>query len=79
MLVTDALAPQVPRASSRQPGGPPEWASWPDEQLLDLRLCDLRVRIRGSSLAAQITQLYRELKERHIGFRPYFWLSDDWF
>ena len=27
----------------------PEWADWPDDRLLDLRLCDLRVTIEGSA------------------------------
>ncbi|MFQ5839968.1 MAG: putative zinc-binding metallopeptidase, partial [Candidatus Methylomirabilales bacterium] len=57
----------------------PEWARWPDEKLLDVRMCDLDVRIEGSLLEEQIQQLYHELKERGIRFRPYFWLSDDWF
>jgi hypothetical protein len=57
----------------------PEWASWPDEQILGLRMCDLKVRIEGSRLEERITQLYRELEDHNIGFRPYFWLSDDWF
>ena len=57
----------------------PEWVDWPDEKLLDMRLCDLRVRIKGSPLAKQIRQLYRELESHHILFRPHFWLSDEWF
>ena len=57
----------------------PEWASWPDEQILDLRMYDLKVRIVGSQLGERITQLYRELESRSVCFRPHFWLSDDWF
>ena len=57
----------------------PEWAGWSDEKLLDLRLCDLDLRIEGTSLEARIEQLYRELEYRRIQFRPFFWLSDDWF
>ncbi len=57
----------------------PEWAGWSDEKLLDLRLCDLDLRIEGTSLEARIEQLYRELEYRRIQFRPHFWLSDDWF
>lgn len=44
-----------------------------------MRLCDLRVRIEGSPLEAQITQLYAELEARRLLFRPYVWLSDEWF
>ncbi|WP_447978531.1 putative zinc-binding metallopeptidase [Candidatus Nitrospira bockiana] len=57
----------------------PEWADWPDERLLDLRLCDLHVTIAGSPLEDRITQLYRELDEHGLKFRPHFWLSDEWF
>ncbi len=57
----------------------PEWSSWPDEKLLDLRLCDLDLRIEGTALDAQIQELYRELEEHGLQFRPRFWLSNDWF
>ena len=57
----------------------PEWAVWPDEQLLDLRLCDLNLQIPGSTLEDRIAQLYRELEGRSLRFRPHFWLSDEWF
>jgi len=59
---------------------PSEWESWPDDKLLDLRLCDLGLRLRDSELVLRIRQLYRELAERGIvHFRPFFWLSDDWY
>ncbi len=56
-----------------------EWASWPDERLLDVRICDLDLHIEGSELEERIGQLAQELGERGLGFRPHFWLSDDWF
>ncbi|MER3424384.1 MAG: hypothetical protein C4293_15365, partial [Nitrospiraceae bacterium] len=46
---------------------------------LDLRLCDLDLRIEGSVLEERIAQLYQELDERSLRFRPHFWLSDEWF
>lgn len=59
---------------------PAEWETWSDEQILDLRLCDLGLRIRGSELVPRIRALYRELAARGVAhFRPYFWLSDDWY
>src|SRR6478672_9219203 len=58
---------------------PAEWASLTDEQLLDLRLCDLHLKLEGSPLEERIAQLYRELDERGLFFRPHFWLSDEWF
>jgi hypothetical protein len=57
----------------------PEWVSWSDEQLLDVRLCDLHLRIEGTMLAACIRRLHRELRDQGLLFRPHFWLSDDWY
>jgi hypothetical protein len=68
-----ALAGETERRES------PEWVDWPDERLLDLRFCDLDLRIEGSELEARIAELYRELDAQHLRFRPFFWLSDEWF
>ena len=57
----------------------PAWANWDDERLLDLRMCELNVRIEGSELEGRIDELYRELEGRGLVFRPHFWLSDEWF
>lgn len=58
----------------------PAWAAWPDEKILDLRLRDLGVKIQPrSELGRRIAQLERELAQRNIKFRPYFYLSDEWF
>ncbi len=57
-----------------------EWASWPDERLLDLRMCELGVTIEGSALEPRIQELDAELHARGLtSFRPHFWLSDEWF
>ena len=59
---------------------PDEWAAWPDEKLLDLRMCQLGVSIEGSVLETRISELYAELDARGLNsFRPHFWLSDEWF
>lgn len=50
-----------------------------DEQLLDLRLCDLPVQIEGTLLAERVERLYGELDARGIRFKPHVWLSEDWF
>jgi hypothetical protein len=55
------------------------WASWEDEQLLDLRLCDLDLRIERSDLEERIAELGAELEAKGIRFRPHFWLADEWF
>ena len=50
-----------------------------DRQLLDLRLCDLPVKIRGTRLEQQIKRLYREMESRSLYFRPHVWLGEEWF
>ncbi len=73
---TSSYQSRVPR-SGRLPE--PEWVDWADEKLLDLRICNLDVRVEGTELKERIEQLYAELKDRGLQFRPHFWLSDDWF
>ena len=55
------------------------WARWPKDKLLDMRICDLGLRIEGSPLQPRIQQLNRELERRGFEFQPHFWLSDDWY
>jgi hypothetical protein len=55
------------------------WADLSDEQLLDVRFCDLGLAIEGSWLEARITMLHEELAARGLAFRPHFWLSAEWF
>ncbi|HZS64156.1 MAG TPA: putative zinc-binding metallopeptidase [Xanthobacteraceae bacterium] len=55
------------------------WASLPDEELLKLRLKDLKVGIEGTWLEDCLRDLHRELKRRQLPVRPHAWLSDEWF
>jgi hypothetical protein len=57
----------------------PEWASWPDEKLLETRICDLGLTIEGTDLEQRIAQINAELDARALIFRPHYWLSDEWF
>lgn len=50
-----------------------------DDELLDMRMCDLGVTIEGTQLEERIDQLHAELGARGIRCRPHCWLSDDWF
>jgi hypothetical protein len=56
-----------------------EWASWPDDKLLDLRICDLRITIEGSVLEERLAALQAEVDARGLTFHPHFWLSAEWF
>ena len=50
-----------------------------DDELLDMRMCDLRLSLSGSVVEERIEQLYEELADRGLSFRPHCWLSDEWF
>jgi hypothetical protein len=64
---------------SRLNGKEPWWASADDEQLLQVRLKDLGVRIGGSWLERCMAQLHRELEAKGVAARAHAWLSDEWF
>jgi len=57
----------------------PAWATWPDEAVLDLPICDLHLGLTGGFLEQPIAELTRELEQRGLLFRPHFWLSNEWF
>ena len=50
-----------------------------DQELLELRLCDLPVRIHGTRLEKRVHRLYEELQARAVVFNPHVWLSEEWF
>ena len=55
------------------------WARWPERRLLQVRLCDLGVRLRGSWVEAATQQLLREVERCDLRVRPHFWVSTEWF
>jgi len=70
-------APAVGTRKTRGPRYP--WETLPDDQLLSLRFCDLKLTIEGTDLRLAIDRLYRELATRGIRFRPHCWLAQEWF
>ncbi len=57
----------------------PDWAGLTDEQLLQMRVCDLKLKIPGTELEARIALFYRELEEKEVAFKPVCYLGDEWF
>ncbi len=55
------------------------WTQLPQEELLDMRICDLDVNLEGSALEPRLHALEEELARKKVSFRPYAWLSTDWF
>jgi Putative zinc-binding metallo-peptidase len=58
---------------------PPNWAELPDEELLNLRIADLPIRLEGSVIEARIKDLAAELERCGLQFPIHFYLSDEWF
>ncbi|KFE69890.1 putative zinc-binding metallopeptidase [Hyalangium minutum] len=48
------------------------------EALLQARIKDLRLHLKGTALERYIQQLYSELESKAISFRPECYLSDQW-
>jgi hypothetical protein len=55
------------------------WASLPDQELLKLRLKDLKVTVEGTWLEDCLGRLHEELEARGIRVRPHAWISNEWF
>ena len=57
----------------------PDWANYTDEELLQMRICDLKLKIPATELESRIEAFYRELDEKEIAFKPVCYLGDEWF
>ena len=81
MVVVEHVRSVAPSSrNSKVPVVPPEeWSQWPDERLLDLRMCQLGITIEGSAVEHRIAELQHELSARGLTFQPHFWLSAEWF
>ncbi|MGE3401788.1 MAG: putative zinc-binding metallopeptidase [Vicinamibacterales bacterium] len=57
---------------------PADWASVPDDELLDIRMCDLPLSIEGT-LAIRTERLRQELRDKGLEFPLHFYIADEWF
>jgi hypothetical protein len=49
-----------------------------EDELMNVRICDLPLKIEGTWLQECIQQLYGELQDKGIDFRPECYLADEW-
>jgi hypothetical protein len=49
------------------------------EEILDLRLNQIRFDSKDGQATKLINKLYSEIKMKGLNFRPHIWISDDWF
>jgi hypothetical protein len=74
-----SLSRAAPEPQARRRLPPSEWEGWDDARLLETRLCDLELNLRGGFLEPLLKEIRKELRDRGLLFRPHFWLSDEWF
>ena len=55
-----------------------DWQQLPDEEILQLRIRDLKLQLQGSALEPFIQSLYEELDAKGIPFHPPCYLADEW-
>jgi hypothetical protein len=69
--------PSALRQSVRS--APSRLESLEDATLLDMRLCDLPVKLEGTLLARRVARLWRELQKHGIAALPHAWLAEEFF
>jgi hypothetical protein len=57
----------------------PELSGLSDEELLAMRICDLKLKIPGTELESRIDKFHAELGEKNILLKPICYLGDEWF
>ena len=50
-----------------------------DDELMDVRLADLKLSFRGSEVEREARRLSSTLQERGLKLKPYFWISTSFF
>lgn len=55
------------------------WTHLPLDRLLSVRIQDLGLELETSPLQARLDELHLELERKGLRFRPYAWLSTEWF
>ena len=63
---------------SYMPKLPIDLTNLTDEEILNLRIRDLPISIKGTWIEKCIEELYRELHLKGIGFKPPCYLADEW-
>jgi len=54
------------------------WEDLPQSELMQVRLCDLKLRLEGTWLDVLAQRVQGELDGQGLVLRPHFWLSDEW-
>jgi Putative zinc-binding metallo-peptidase len=73
------MEPAVNERGSAAPAPALDISGLSDEDLLKMRICDLKVQIAGSELEGRIASFHRELGEKGVALKPHCYLGDEWF
>lgn len=55
------------------------WEGLSSQELLDVKLCDLGVKLEGTWLEDMTAKVCGELRDHDLRLTPHFWLADEWF
>jgi hypothetical protein len=73
-------SPEKAKSALAQPQNPGlDLATLDDDALLQMRICDLKLKIAGSELESRIDKFYAELSAHGIAVKPLCYLGDEWF
>jgi Putative zinc-binding metallo-peptidase len=75
----EAAEPKEKPTSTKVDESPPDLSTLSDEDLLGMRICDLKLKISGTELESRIENFYAELAAKNISFKPTCYLGDEWF
>jgi len=75
----DEPHPKEKPTAPKLPDSPPDFSALSDEELLAMRICDLKLKLAGTELESRIEKLYAELAAKNISFKPICYLGDEWF
>src|SRR5687767_15177071 len=70
---------EKPNPPNKAESPSPDLSGLTDEQLLGMRICDLKLKIPGSELESRIEKFHAELGEKNIFLKPICYLGDEWF
>ena len=69
----------APGSKDKSSNTTPDLAGLSDDEILHMRICDLKLKIAGTDLEARIQSFYEELVKKGIAFKPICYLGDEWF
>ncbi len=75
----DDSDPGATAPAAKRPVAAPDLATLSDDELLQMRICDLQLKIAGTELEPRIQKFYQELEAKGLSIRPLCYLGSEWF